>query len=77
MYRAIFHGHPVANGYSGHSAPHYRALAHGLENRDHDILTALSGLGVRDLLIDNTADVGGAYADFLCGTRRDAARRVR
>lgn len=72
MYRAIHHGRPVANGYSGHTAPHYQALAHGLETLDHDILTALSRLGVRDVLVTRNTDVDGAYANFLAahaGTR--------
>ena len=72
MYRAVYHGHPVANGYSGHTAPHYRALAHGLESFEDDILTELSRLGVRDLLVNRNTDVDGAYADYLAahaGTR--------
>ena len=72
MYRAIYHGRPVANGYSGYAAPHYQALAHGLETLDHDILTVLSRLGVRDLLVNRNSDIDGAYADYLAahaGTR--------
>ncbi len=72
MYRAIYHGRAVANGYSGHAAPHYQALAYGLETLDDDTLTVLSRLGVRDLLVNSSADVDGAYADYLAahaGTR--------
>ena len=72
MYRAIYHGRPVANGYSGYGAPHYQILAHALETFDHDILVGLSRLGVRDLLVDRQTDVDGAYADYLsthAGTR--------
>ena len=65
MYRAIYHGRPVVNGYSGHSAPHYQMLAHGLERLNPDILTALSRLGVRDLLLNRDTDPADAYADYL------------
>ena len=76
MYRAIYHGRPVANGYSGHGAPHYQMLAHALETFDPDILTGLSRLGVRDLLVNRNSDPDGVYADYLvahAGTRLVAA----
>jgi F5/8 type C domain len=65
MYRGIFHGQPVANGYSGYEAPHYAALQAGLSERDPAVLVELARLGVRDVRIDLRADRDGTLAAFV------------
>ena len=39
MYRAIGHGRPVVNGYSGHAPPHYGVLSVFLRRGDPSVLT--------------------------------------
>ena len=65
MYRSMFHGRPIVNGASGHSAPHYPALVGTLASFDGTMLTELSRLGVRDVRIDRAADVDGAYRRYV------------
>jgi len=42
MYRSIYTGHPVVNGYSGFDPVHYQILRGALEARDVDALAALA-----------------------------------
>lgn len=42
MYRAISHGRPVVNGYSGHTPPHYHLLSRALQRGDPSILTSFA-----------------------------------
>ena len=65
MYRGIFHGQPVVNGYSGFFPPHYPALAYGLARFDDALLARLSTLGVRNVRVDRRADADGAYARYV------------
>ena len=65
MYRSMFHGQPVANGYSGYLAPHYPALQSAAANLDPLLLTSLASVGVRDVRIDRATDVEGMYAQYV------------
>ncbi len=65
MYRAIFHGQPVANGYSGYLAPHYAALGFLVNNRDPRILERLAEHGVRDIRITRAQDRDGSLRRFI------------
>jgi hypothetical protein len=49
LYRAMQHGHPLINGYSGYSPPHYRILAHSLRSGDPSVITELAR--IRPLII--------------------------
>jgi hypothetical protein len=42
MYRAMSHGRPLVNGYSGHTPPHYRILSAALRRGDPTVLTELA-----------------------------------
>ena len=42
MYRAMVHGHPLVNGYSGHTPPHYAILSLALRRGDPSVLTELA-----------------------------------
>jgi hypothetical protein len=67
MYRSIYHGRPTANGYSGYFPPHYGLLRRGLEVRDPDLLTHLSGHGVRYVMIDRGYEFESALRHYLTG----------
>jgi hypothetical protein len=56
MYRAMAHGLPVVNGYSGYPPPHYLALRLGLARREPGVLGALRERGPVLVLIDPAAD---------------------
>jgi hypothetical protein len=42
MYRAMAHGRPLINGYSGHTPPHYSALSTALERGDSSVIAELA-----------------------------------
>jgi hypothetical protein len=65
MYRSIYHGHPVVNGYSGYFTPAHAILAHGLERADPQVLRYLATLGVKYAVIDVRADAGGKWSRYL------------
>ncbi|MFN7971542.1 MAG: discoidin domain-containing protein [Acidobacteriota bacterium] len=51
MYRSIFHGGPVVNGYSGHQPPHYPALVEGLARLDPAVIAVLRQAGLANLVV--------------------------
>jgi hypothetical protein len=55
MYRAMTHGLPVVNGYSGYVPPHYHALRLGLEREEPGVLGALRERGPLLVLLDRNA----------------------
>ena len=65
MYRSIGHGRAVVNGYSGHTPAHYPALRLGLAAGDGGVLTMLSELGVREVLVNRTGDAEGVSLRFV------------
>ena len=65
LYRSIYHGRPLVNGYSGYFPAHYPALEYSLTNREPEILPILSRLGIRDIVIHRHADGDGWYATYL------------
>jgi hypothetical protein len=42
MYRSIYTGHPLVNGYSGFDPIHYQILRYALEEHDMDVLNAVA-----------------------------------
>lgn len=86
MYRSISHGHPTVNGYSGYFPPQYVALKEGLEARDPDVLTQLTGDGLVYVMIDRgygAAPQMSAYvaaqpgAELLCSPESHVVFRLR
>jgi hypothetical protein len=76
MYRAMFHRQPIANGYSGHFAPHYGPLNYSLESFEPEVLPQLAAFGVRDVLIWRRLDPDGRFAALVAaspGVERVAA----
>ena len=65
LYRQMFHGRPVLNGYSGYMPPHYPALRVGFELGDTNVLTLMAARGDIDVLIDNEVDRRGRIASYV------------
>jgi hypothetical protein len=65
LYRGIGHGHPVVNGYSGYTPPHYRALVLALAQRDPDVLGELAALGVRHVVVLHDRDAAGIWRNYV------------
>jgi hypothetical protein len=65
MYRAMGHGRPLVNGYSGYFPPHYAALRFGLGLRDDDVLTQLAAHGVSDVVVDSGRDSEGVWTRYV------------
>jgi len=69
MYRAMTHGKPLVNGYSGHAPPWYRSLILGLNNYDPAVLEVLARAGVTHIAVVLRNDADGTW-------RRYAATRA-
>lgn len=65
LYRAIEHGRPVFNGYSGYFAPHYWALQYLLDQRDPAVLARLSAFGAVEAVVDHDWDGGRHWRNYL------------
>ena len=61
MYRAIFHGRPLVNGYSGHTPPHYGLVTFALGQRDPSILTHLARGRSLAVIVHRRFDAGGEW----------------
>lgn len=58
LYRAMFHGRPVVNGYGGREPRHYLLLRQALAQGDLGVLRALAAEGPLDVVVDAEADGG-------------------
>ena len=80
MSRAMRHGVPLVNGYSGYEPSHYIALRMAFEARDPRVFDELaSSVGPLAIVIDRRADAEGDWARFVgAGVGgREGARLVR
>jgi hypothetical protein len=73
MYRAIEHGLPVVNGYSGHDPPHYFPLRVGLARRDDDVLPVLAGDTALYVAVDRSSDERGGWERWVASQGRAVA----
>lgn len=55
IYRSMFHGRPVVNGYSGYMPPHYLPLVHAIRDQQYDALREVSAYGTVGIAIDEGA----------------------
>lgn len=62
MYRAMTHGRPTMNGYSGYSPAHYDVLRKALEERDETALEAMAARG--PLLVAADRRANGDWPQF-------------
>jgi hypothetical protein len=65
MYRAMSHGRPVVNGYSGYFPPHYASLRFGLDQLDDDVLTQLANHGVTTVVVNEADDRDGVWRRYV------------
>lgn len=65
MYRAMFHGRPLINGYSGYTPPHYRILAHSLRSGDSSVITELARRQPLIIVINSDRDRDGEFLELV------------
>lgn len=65
MYRGMYHGRPVLNGYSGFFPQHFDVLGRGLEMRDPKLLDAVTAWGPVGVVVDSQRDDRGRWAGQL------------
>ncbi len=73
MFRAMSHGRPLVNGYSGHIPPWYLPLREALNEFDPRVLDALAGAGVTQVALVTRSDPEQAWRKFVL-TRSTVAR---
>jgi hypothetical protein len=67
MYRSIFHGHPLVNGYSGHFPPHYNILSLSLARLDSTALFFLARRRPLVIVVNDEFDQSRSYKDMVEG----------
>ena len=67
MYRAMSHGRPLINGYSGHTPPHYAILSLALKRLDPTALLAVAGGRPLVIAINERYDENGALRRLVGG----------
>jgi hypothetical protein len=76
IYRQMFDGVPLHNGYSGYIAPQYYALRTLIEERDPRILAELARNGPLGIVIDHAGDADGTLRKYVAAYPGAAAERV-
>lgn len=61
MYRAISHGHPLVNGYSGHIPAHFRILTASMRRGDPSGLVELARGRPLAIMVNELNDPGGRF----------------
>lgn len=67
LYRAMQHGRPLINGYSGYFAPHYWVMKHLLAQKDAAVIPRLSELGSIEITVDHALDPDGTWRQLILG----------
>ncbi len=67
MYRSIFHGRPLVNGYSGHFPPHYKILSLSLARLDSTALFYLARRRPLVIVVNDQFDQSRSYRDMVEG----------
>jgi hypothetical protein len=65
MYRSMYHGRPVVNGYSGFFPASYNALQRGFTMGDPQMFDAIAGWGSVTVAVDRNRDAGGRWVSQL------------
>jgi hypothetical protein len=65
VYRSVFHGHQVVNGYSGYDPPAYQILRLALERRDDAVVPVLASYAPVLVRIDRTSSDRASWEDFI------------
>jgi hypothetical protein len=64
MLRAVGHGLPTVNGFSGYSPPHYVPMQGAIQARDHGVLDAIRRYGPLYVLVNTAKDSSGRWEQF-------------
>ncbi len=67
VYRSIFHGRPVVNGYSGYDPVGYQILRLSLERRDESVLPVLASYAPILVRVDRTLRDSAIWETFVRG----------
>lgn len=67
MYRAMSHGRPLINGYSGHTPPHYTILSLALRRHDPSVLPELARGRPLVIAVNQRYDQDGAFLRLVEG----------
>jgi hypothetical protein len=73
IYRAMSHGRPIVNGYSGYDPPHYLPLGQAIREHEYTALQELASYGSIGIAVDRTRpDSGAVEAEIaaLAGVQR-------
>ena len=65
VYRSVFHGRQVVNGYSGYDPPAYQILSLALERRDDAVVPVLASYAPVLVRIDRTAGDSASWEEFI------------
>ena len=65
VYRSVFHGRRVVNGYSGYDPPAYQILSLALERRDDAVVPVLASYAPVLVRIDSTASDSAGWEEFI------------
>ena len=65
MYRAMFHGRPLVNGYSGYTPYHYSILSLSLWRGDTSVLHYLARDRPLAIIVNTTADADGGFRKMI------------
>jgi hypothetical protein len=65
VYRSIFHGRRVVNGYSGYDPPAYQVLRLSLERRDESVVPVLASFAPVLVRVDRTSSNSASWEDFI------------
>ena len=65
MYRAIGHGRPIVNGYSGYTPPHYAILGIALRRGDTSPLESLTRSRPLIVVVNGQFDAGGDFRRIM------------
>jgi hypothetical protein len=67
MYRSMFHGRPLVNGYSGHFPPHYNVLSLSLWRGDISALFYLARRRPLIILVSDRLDQSRSFKEMIQG----------
>ena len=65
VYRSVFHGRRVVNGYSGYDPPAYQVLRLALERRDDAVVPVLASYAPVLVRVDRTSNDSASWEDFI------------
>jgi len=65
MYRGMAHRHPIVNGYSGYSPPHYDPMVLAVRQEDESVFTGLASLGLRHVVLNTGSDPDDTWRAYI------------